>query len=85
MNFEEKLFFIWVGIRQTEKYRDNASGLVAVVVIVLVVVVRVLLNVVLVLLTVVVVLLLKMVVMLVPGGPSLPVKASCGVVDDPGL
>ena len=43
------------------------------------------LNVVLVLLIVVVVLLLKMVVMLVPGGPSLPVKASCGVVDDPGL
>ena len=54
-------------------------------VIVLVEVVMVLLNVVLLLLTVVVVLLLKMVVMLVPGGPSLPVKASCGVVDDPGL
>ena len=54
-------------------------------VIVLVAVVMVLLNVVLVLLLVVVVLLLKMVVMLVPGGPSLPVKASCGVVDNPGL
>ena len=54
-------------------------------VIVLVEVVMVLLNVVLLLLTVVVVLLLKMVVMLVPGGPSLPDKASCGVVDDPGL
>ena len=53
-------------------------------VIVLVEVVMVLLNVVLVLLTVVVVFLLKMVVMLVPGGPSLPVKASRGA-DDPGL
>ena len=78
-------FFCWFGIYQTYKYRDNASGLVAVVVIVLVAVVMVLLNVLLVLLIVVVVLLLKMVVMLVPGGPSLPVKASCGVVDDPGL
>ena len=77
-------FLIWFGIHQTDKYRDTGSGLVAVVVIVLVVLVLVL-NVVLVLLIVVVVLLLKMVAMLVPGGPSLPVKASCGVVDDPGL
>ena len=74
-----KIFFlIWFGVHQTDKYKDNASRLVAVVVIVLVVLVMVLLN-------VVVVLLLKMVVMLVPGGPSLPVKASCGVVNDPGL
>ena len=64
--------------KQTNIRIYNASRLVAVVVIVLVVLVMVLLN-------VVVVLLLKMVVMLVPGGPSLPVKASCGVVDDPGL
>ena len=78
-------FLIWFGVHQTDRYKDNASRLVAVVVIVLVVLVMVLLNMVLVLLIVVVVLLLKMVVMLVPGGPSLPVKASCGVVDDPGL
>ena len=71
-------FLIWFGVHQTDRYKDNASRLVAVVVIVLVVLVMVLLN-------VVVVLLLKMVAMLVPGGPSLPVKASCGVVDDPGL
>ena len=72
--------------KQTNIRIYNASRLVAVVVIVLVVlVVMVLLNVVLLLLIVVVVLLLKMVAMLVPGGPSLPVKASCGVVDDPGL